>query len=243
MISKILGLGNKIELTRTASNENIQVSQMTNKVYVSQILDIIDEEKLKIGMPIEQGKIIPLPVNTRLDACFYTEGGLYQGRLVVVDRYKEGQVFILVVEIASSLQKYQRRQYFRLGCIIDVKYRKIKEEEIHEYEKNSEMVIEQNDFCEGTALDISGGGIRFVSEESLEKEQEIFMTLEITYENQSKTYGILGKVIMSYEAKSRSGLFEHRIEFINMQGGVRESLIKYIFEEERRQRHRESEFQ
>lgn len=236
MISKILSPGNKIELTRTAAAENINNANSDNRVFVSQILDIIDDEKMKIGMPIEQGKIIPLPISTRLDACFYTSNGLYQGRVIVTDRYKEGQLFVLVVELLSDLQKYQRRQYFRLGCVIDMKYRKITQAEVDEYSANSEMIIEEDDFCDGTALDISGGGIRFVSSEHLQKEQEIFMVLGITYADSTKTYGLLGNVVMSYETKNRAGLYEHRIEFINMQGGVRESLIKYIFEEERRQR-------
>ncbi len=235
MISKVLGPGNKIELTRSALAENIDNVQ-ERKVFVSQILDIIDEEKLKISMPIEQGKIIPLPINVRMDVCFYTATGPYQSRLIITDRYREGQLFILVAELINPLKKFQRRRYFRLGCVIDIKYRKIKQTEVEEYANNKDLIIDVDDFIDGTALDISGGGIRFVSWEKMLKEQEIFIVLEITYENQSKTYGLLGKVIMSSEAKSRSGLFEHRIEFINMQGGVRESLIKYIFEEERRQR-------
>lgn len=236
MISKILGIGNKIELTRTAAVENIDESHNSGRVFVSQVLDIIDDEKLKIGMPIEQGKIIPLPINSRLDACFYTVNGLYQGRLLVTDRYKEDSIFILVVEVISNLQKYQRRQYYRLGCIIDIMYRKITEQEVEEYEHNNGLVIESDDFFEGTALDISGGGIRFVSEEKIDKYQEIFILMEISYESQKKTYGLLGKTILSYEAKGKVGLYEHRIEFVNMQGAVRESLIKYIFEKERYQR-------
>lgn len=239
MISKVLGIGNKIELTRSAAAENIDDAR-NKRMYISQIVDIIDEDKMKIGMPMEQGKVIPLPINARLDACFYTSHGLYQGRIIVTDRYKEGQIFILVVELVSSLKKYQRRQYFRLGCVIDIKYRKIFDEEVEEYAQNNNMIIEADDFMEGTALDISGGGIRFVSEEQLEKDRDIFIVLEITYEDQTKTYGLLGKVIMSYQAKSREDLYEHRVEFINMQGGVRESLIKYIFEEERRQRQKQA---
>lgn len=239
MISKVLGIGNKIELTRPAAAENIDDAK-NKRMYISQIVDIIDEDKMKIGMPMEHGKVIPLPVNARLDACFYTSHGLYQGRIVVTDRYKEGQIFILVAELVSSLKKYQRRQYFRLGCVIDIKYRKIFDEEVEEYAQNNNMIIEADDFMDGTALDISGGGIRFVSGEQLEKDRDIFIVLEITYEDQTKTYGLLGKVIMSYEAKSRKDLYEHRVEFINMQGGVRESLIKYIFEEERRQRQKQA---
>lgn len=238
MISKILGIGNKIELTRSAAAENIDDAK-NKRMYISQLVDIIDEDKMKISMPIEQGKIIPLSINTRLDACFYTSNGLYQGRITVTDRYKEGQIFILVVELTSGLKKYQRRQYFRLGCVIEIKYRKIFEEEIEEYAQNNNMIIEADDFLDGTALDISGGGIRFISKEHLEKDKDIFIVLEIKYEAQTKTYGLLGKVIMSYPAKNRDDMFEHRIEFIYMQGGVRESLIKYIFEEERRQRQKQ----
>jgi c-di-GMP-binding flagellar brake protein YcgR len=239
MISKVLGVGNKIELTRSAAAENIEDARH-KRTFISQILDIIDEEKMKIGMPMEQGKVIPLPINARLDACFYTEHGLYQCRLTVTDRYKEGSIFILVVELLSDLKKYQRRQYFRLGCVIDIKYRKIFEEEVEEYAENNNMVIEADDFVDGTALDISGGGIRFVSGEQLEKDKEIFIVLEITYEEQVKTYGLLGRVVVSYETKNHDGLYEHRVEFTNMQGGVRESLIKYIFEEERRQRQKQA---
>lgn len=238
MISKILGIGNKIELTRSAAAENIDDAK-NKRMYISQLVDIIDEDKMKISMPMEQGKIIPLSINTRLDACFYTSNGLYQGRIIVTDRYKEGQIFILVVELMSGLKKYQRRQYFRLGCVIEIKYRKIFEEEIEEYAQNNNMIIEADDFLDGTALDISGGGIRFISQEHLEKDKDIFIVLEIKYEDQTKTYGLLGKVIMSYPAKNRDDMFEHRIEFIYMQGGVRESLIKYIFEEERRQRQKQ----
>lgn len=237
-ISKVLEIGNKIELTRSAAAENIDDAQ-NKRMYISQIVDIIDDDKMKIGMPMEQGKVIPLSINTRLDACFYTTQGLYQGRIIVTDRYKEGQIFILVVELISNLQKYQRRQYFRLGCVIDIKYRKIFDEEIEEYAQNNNMIIEADDFLDGTALDISGGGIRFVSGEHLEKDKDIFIVLEIKYEDQTKTYGLLGRIIMSYQAKSRENLFEHRVEFVNMQGGVRESLIKYIFEEERRQRQKQ----
>lgn len=236
MISKILSVGDRIELSRVAAVEQINATDGKDNVYISQILEIIDEEKLKIGMPIHQGKVIPLAMNARLDACFYTDRGLYQGRLVVTDRYKEDSIFVLVVEVTSSLQKFQRRQYFRLGCVIDMKYRKINDEEVEEYAGNSEMIIVENDFIDATAIDISGGGVRFISSEKMEENQEVFMSIEISYDKQKKLYGLLGKVISSYEAKSRIGLFEHRVEFTNMQGHVREALIKYIFEEERRQR-------
>lgn len=236
MISKVLCVGNRIELSRTQVVEAMGEPMEKQKVYVSQILEILDDEKIKIGMPMEKGKVIPLPVNSRLDACFYTEKGLYQGRLLVTDRYKEGTIYVLIVEVISSLQKFQRRQYFRLGCVIDIKYQKITDSEVEEYIKEGSLELEEGLFTEGTALDISGGGVRFVSQERLSKNQEIFMSLEVIYDHQVRSYGLLGEVIQSDEARSGVGLYEHRVEFINIKGSVRESLIKYIFEEERHQR-------
>lgn len=237
MISKILCVGNRIELSRSQNLEMENETNKKSKVYVSQILEILDDEKMKIGMPIEKGKVIPLPVNARLNACFYTEKGLYQGRILITDRYKEGTIYVLIAEVVSSLQKFQRRQYFRLGCMIDVKYRKITEGEVEEYIKEGSFEIEDEElYNEGTALDISGGGVRFVSAEKIPKNQEIFMSLEVAYDNQVRSYGLLGIVIQSAEAKSTTGMYEHRVEFTNVKGSVRESLIKYIFEEERQQR-------
>lgn len=236
MVSKILSIGNKLELTRSVAAETPEGYDEKQKVYVSQVLEILEDEKIKIGMPIEQGRIIPIPVNCRLDGCFYTEKGLYQGRILVTDRYKEGTVYVLIAEVITNLQKFQRRQYFRLGCVIDVKYKKITDDEVQEYIREGSLEQENDAFEEGTALDISGGGIRFVSKEKININQKIFMSLEINYENQIRTYGLMGLVIDSDSTKNNTGLYENRVEFVNIKGNVRESLIKYIFEEERIQR-------
>ena len=235
MVSNILSVGNKIELSKKiVSKDNDEEGK--KRVFVSQVLDIVDEDVLRIAMPIEQGKVIPIPVNARLDACFYTSNGLYQGKIQVTDRYKEGQIFILVVELVSSLSKYQRRQYFRLGCVIDVHYKKLSEDEIDEYGPQSDIIIDDYELTDGTALDISGGGLRFVSKERMDCGQYIFVSMEVTYGVESKYYGLVGHVKQSYETRNNDGMYEHRIEFVNMEGTVRESLIKFIFEEERRQR-------
>ena len=48
-----------------------------------------------------------------------------------------------------------------------------------------------------------------------------------------------GKVLKSSPIENREDQFENRIQFVNMVNDDREAIIKYIFEEERKQRHRE----
>ena len=69
------------------------------KKYFSQVYDILSEDEMKIAMPIVDGRVIPLPVNGRYDLCFYTSGGLYQCKATITDRYKEGGLFVLQIEI------------------------------------------------------------------------------------------------------------------------------------------------
>ena len=98
MVSKIVNIGNKVEFTRVQSaQKNNENSSLRKKVYVSQVYDIIDETKLKVAMPIENGHIVAVSTNTRLDACFYTSKGLYHGRVVVIESMKENNIYSMIV--------------------------------------------------------------------------------------------------------------------------------------------------
>ena len=242
MLSKILSIGNKIELVNAVQTlSGIEEIEQSKKIYYSQIYDFVDETRIKIGMPIHGGKVIPLNVNSRYDACFYTDNGLYQCRIIIVDRYKEGNIFVLVAELITELQKYQRRQYFRLGCTMKIKYRIIDSVELEEYKQISDKkeFANRKPLIEGIALDISGGGIRIISKHKHEKDSEMFILLEITYNGKEKIYGILGKIVSMEKLQNRELTYEYRIEYRNIEGIVREELIKFIFEEERKQRQRE----
>ena len=52
-------------------------------------------------------------------------------------------------------------------------------------------------------------------------------------------YKLVGKVLKSSPIENMEDQFENRIQFVNMLNDDREAIIKYIFEEERKQRHRE----
>ncbi|NLL93068.1 MAG: hypothetical protein GX225_02830 [Clostridiales bacterium] len=244
MLRKIIGIGNKIELTRvgaSAIESEGDDAFSKNKVYMSQVYDIIDDDTLKIAMPQESGKLILMPNNTRIDACFYTSKGLYQGRFITVERYKEGNLLVQVIELINELQKYQRRQYFRLTCTMDIMYRVLLEEEVSTY---LNMQIDSEEELSGpmfpaVALDISGGGVRFVCKDRHEKDCKMLISLKIGYETKIKKYSIVGKLVGISETKAQNKLYEHRVEFSNMHGKVREDIIRFIFEEECKQRKKE----
>lgn len=238
MLSKLVSLGDKVSLMKV----NTSLEQTTNvkpKTYVSQVYDIISDVKANIAMPIEGGKLITLSLYTKYDVCFYTVNGLYQCEAVIVDRFKEDNLFVLVIEILTELKKYQRREYFRLECAMDVKYYILSEEErIRKVDIDSVMEAGR-EFKSGIALDISGGGLRFTSAEKLPVRETICVTLELDNAGQPKVYSLMGTILSSEYGLKRPDIYEHRIEFDDIKKEIRETLIKYIFEEERKRRKRE----
>lgn len=245
MVSKIVNIGNKVEFTRVQSaQKNNENSSLRKKVYVSQVYDIIDETKLKVAMPIENGHIVAVSTNTRLDACFYTSKGLYHGRVVVIERMKENNIYSMIVELQYELKKFQRRQYYRLSCTMDLKYRLMEDNEYDDFMMNGRIPDESDiqGLEDGVALDFSGGGVRFISDKKYNKDDFMYICLKISYDDRCRIYLLAGRVIASAEGKNGMHTYENRVEFVDLDSKIREEIIKYIFNEERRQRKMDVDF-
>lgn len=237
MLSKTLSVGDRIELEKLAPMSLVEPAKKI--AFVSEIYEILDEDTLAIAMPIFEGKVVPLGVGTRYEACFYTSKGMYQTRIIVKQRYKEGSFFVLHVQVMEQLKKIQRRQYFRLSCTIDVQYKVLTDEAVKSFLSGEQTIVEDVGFIDGVVLDISGGGMRFTSEQPLEKDDVVLVSIIIPSGNESQNYLILGSVLRTGVIKTKEDRYEHRIEYKDLDKKVRERLIHFIFEEERRQRKRD----
>lgn len=242
MLSKLLGAGNKVELQaveRTVGTEANAGQAESKKTYRTEIYDILSEDRIEIVMPMEKTKLIALQVDGEYDMIFYTEPGLYQCFGRIIDRYKRENVYILLFEMTSNLSKMQRREYYRYGCALDVRTRRLEDEEIDAVAHNKNRFLPALPLANCVVVDISGGGMRFVSSEKYEPESLIYCTYQLIVNGKSKKYDLAGRIISSRELGNRPGSFEHRLQYVNMDEREREEIIKYIFEEERRERRRE----
>lgn len=235
MLSRIITPGNRIEITKPV-NKN---KEEKVRPYISQVYDILEDEQIKIAMPMVEGKVIPLPLHGRYNLCFYTPGGLYQAKAVITDRYKEDGLYILIVELASELKKFQRRQYFRLEYAMDIKFRAVTEDEFAAaISSEAEMkYLSTFGMLDGISLDISGGGIRFTSREEVDKDSNIIISINIGI-TEEDIIGIAANIISAGKVLNRDKIYEYRAEFVGMKNSEREKLIRFIFDMERRLRKR-----
>lgn len=253
MDNSIVNVGDKIDLIELSPKKNGE--KHPEKQYVSSLLEEPDGNEMKISMPIDSGKIIPLPVGGKYLMVFYTQKGLYQCKCEIIKRYKEERMFVMIVRTFTALERNQRREFFRLNCIIDILYRAVSTEEIvlqkrvesgrflnDDDRKNCLQKLEQlqNDFLhEGVVTDISGGGLRFNSTKELEKDKELVVKIVLPADEGEFGLNLHAEVISSIANPNHHNSFDNRLRFVNLEDEDREKIIKFVFAQERKNLRRE----
>ena len=92
MLSRFVEEGSKIELRALQRGLEEKGAESTAKVYQSRVLQILSEDTLEISMPMEQTRLILLPVDSEYDMIFFEENSLYQCFARIIDRYKSNNV-------------------------------------------------------------------------------------------------------------------------------------------------------
>ncbi|BCK00146.1 flagellar brake protein [Anaerocolumna chitinilytica] len=246
MLRDMVAIGDKVELILMDRNEDTE-----KKTLKSKVLDFPNYTSVIIAMPIIKGRIIPLSVGDKYSLRFFSQTGLYECKGLITDRSNDDKIYILTVEITSALEKYQRRQFFRLSCVLDLDYYIASEAELslrYKLKQNAFKTPEDKQACldaleqcnrewlMGIVVDLSGGGIRLMSESVHEIGNTIQMRIQFTSKVNLKTDYISGVIISADKMTNRNGFYEYRAQFKEVLKEDREAIIKYIFEEEIKQR-------
>lgn len=236
--------GDKIDIRLILQENRKEDGKEEEKIYCSSVFDCLSETELEIGMPTEGGKMILFQVGMQMDMIFYSSRGMYRCYAVVRDRYKKDNLYMLHVEAVTGLSKYQRRQFFRIDCYIDVKIFHMTDE-VAGYSTTRQIYLASLEpdmslnFSLGTILDISGGGIRFISGEQYEKGRLLLYSFQLTNARVDQNFYIIGQIISSEAVPNNDGKFMNRCKFIFKELKDRETIVRYVFEEERILRQRE----
>ena len=234
MLTNFIAVGDRIELQaveRSLEEKKTGVS----KTYVSKVQDILSEDRLEIAMPMEQMKLVLLPIDAEYNLFVYSASGVYQCFARIKDRYKSNNIYLLVVELTTNMRKFQRREYYRFSCALEMGARPLEDDELDAVEeKRIGPVYDGKDLKKSIIVDISGGGLRFLSAQKYEPDSLILCSYHLLKSGEKKEYSIAGKVLTVKQAENRPGIYEHRVQYHNMSEEVREEIIRFIFEEERR---------
>lgn len=243
-ISKLICPGDKVELRMIWQMREQEKTGASAKVYKSKVFDFVPgSDDLEIAMPIEEGKLKLLPLNVRVEFLFMTKNGMYRANGEIVERYKKDNLYMLRISLKTALERFQRREFFRLSYSIELEYYELTEEQakmesadaVFVQIRSEENASELEKSCK--MVDISGGGVRISTEKPMQQGQFILLTMRLTSTRTDKQCYMIGQVLESFLVEKGEGSrYENRIKFIIKDAKVQEEIIQFIFEEDRRSR-------
>lgn len=237
MFKSIIRPGDKIDIR--------YLHQNNDKIYKSGVFDVLDEDEIEITIPTDEGKMVLFHNGFEFEFFFYTSKGMYTCEAVVTDRYKRDNFYLLAVELTTPLKKFQRREFYRLECILDFAYYKIPKA-VANLETTEELfeAIADPAYIEQKKLartkDLSGGGCRFLTTEPLETGSMVLAVLRLANDKIDHMFYLVTEIIACDKVKQLDGrwLARGRFDFKNMKD--RDLIIRYVFEEDRMLRKKEN---
>lgn len=218
--------------------------QNSGKTYKSSVFDFLGENELEIGMPTDGGRMVMFNIGFECQFYFYTTKGLFTCEAVITNRYKKDNFYLLSAKIKTGLKKFQRREFYRLECMLDFSFYEISKEvasletteELFEEIVNPEYIDKKH---LGTTKDLSGGGMRFTTMNPVEEGSKILVVIRLANEKVDQMFYIVADVIACDPVEKMPGLWVVRTKFEFKNKKDRDLIIRYVFEEDRMNRKRE----
>lgn len=245
-IDQIATIGDKIDIQLVQQLEQAERGDLTTPVrtYKSSLFDSINEKEIEIAMPTENGRMVLFQIGLRCRLLFYTKKGLYSCEGMVHKRYKRESFFILAILLTSEPAKFQRREFYRIEQTLDMRYVPIPIEVVEK--ESTEAIfaeIQKPEYLDAVksaiTVDLSGGGIRFVGDEMLPARAYLLVMLRLRNEKMDQMFYLVVQVIDSFRSPKNMGKVIIRGKFIFKDLKDRETIVRYIFEEERKIRRKE----
>lgn len=237
-LSDWVGLGDKIQirlvyqLEQKLNGKDVEVIDYKSRVY-----DIFSDVVLEIMAPQNHGKTILFKEGLRCEMVFYTKKGLFSSYAVVRKRYIRDELYVLKMEIKSSLVKYQRREFFRVPCRIDFDLYKINGDIASCNSTNELYEAISGEFNEtkeqGKMCDLSAGGIKFETKVQYETDDYLAAAISLENDKMKDSFLLVCQIINSEKSDSSEGKFISRGVFIFKDLRDREKIVAYVFEAER----------
>ncbi|HOV26870.1 MAG TPA: PilZ domain-containing protein [Pseudobacteroides sp.] len=196
------------------------------KLFVSEFECAEEEDVICVASPIYEGTYLPAPIGTDMFVFAYFTGQFYKFKAKLKDKLIKDGLPIYKLSINGDMEKIQRRQFFRLECMLGVRCREVKIE--------NNIPVQKGDFLNGFTRDISGGGACLVLAKGIEIGKYLECEIQITGNKMIKFYGtVIRSVKFDVDNKSK---YELGVEFYNIDNRTREAIIGFIFEEQRKLR-------
>lgn len=214
---KVFGLMSKVELIAEEGNITFGLIQ-----------DIVDN-KLYVSIPPDDKQFRLLQNGDAIKCIVYNNNKVLGFGAVVTNRIP-GILPIYELSSNDNFEIIQRREYVRVNTILDIRYTDNKyllEINNNNYSKTKEIIQNIDKYLKsGLVSDVSGGGLRFSCEESLNQGNKLLIVFEIS----KHVFIVKGEIVYKdINVSPNRTIYTYGIKFLNISEKNRERIINYVF--------------
>lgn len=131
----------------------------------------------------------------------------------------------LELEHTLDLRRNQLRQFVRIEANVPMKFRLIRTGDMEKSEVRKDEVVQSR------MADIGGGGLSFLSDRALKPGDVVSLTFALPG---GQFGGVPGKIVrVALQEGKTSTFYRHHVQFLSIDPGKREKIVKYVFEKQR----------
>ena len=205
-------------------NMLLEVYDHRKQVYGKSIIQEVNEDNLAIGIPMKKNEQVALQEGATYNFRAVLDDGLYYFAGEVLGTKSSGHVMLYIISRPQQVQRRQRRNYFRVPCVLNARYIEISGD-------GSQPASEEWLQAE-TALvtNLSGGGLMFVTGRELPVGTVLFLRLSLQSKDENKEVLVKGKILRVHPLKMGRALrYRYGVQFFDLTEKDRDEIIRYIF--------------
>lgn len=216
------------------SEENTMNFSINDKVEIidgestyKTIVQDLDRDTISIGVPVFEFRSYPIHMGEDLEYFIISKGDIYRCKSNIIGRKTENNVQMVILNKPEICVRVQRREYFRLNILMDIKYYPLSNRTYSTIKDVSKGYL--NKMKSSTALDISGGGIRIICYEKIPKGSYVLVSFNIPEE-----IVVLCNVVWC-QLDNTDKNYKAALKYVNIDERVRDKVIRFIFKKTREQ--------
>lgn len=225
MTPQEIKLGTRLELELLN-----KYKEWADRNYVSQLLEIQRNGAMVISAPIYEARLIFIPLQSQIRLAFiHNEHGLLGFNALVTGCEYKGNIAVLVIQTNSEVYRMQRRDHYRLDYITDIVIRLAEKDTGKDKERKIKAITKN----------ISGSGLCVVTGDNIPRNTELKAELRL-----SDGININAKCIVMRNSAleiMKTKKYELGLKFTSISKKNQDSLIRFIYEQQRLRLKKESQ--
>ena len=217
--------GDRVEIIKNGKNDDVS--------YKSKVMDILNfsSKEMSVFVPSSAGKPLVMQADEVYSLVIHTRDYLLKFECSFRGHVKEEANYFAVIKILNEGIKLQRREFFRFTCMLAMKFSVMYtgDNEAAKLLQNSGYSTMHN----GIIRDIGGGGIRVITNEDLEAEDNL---IQCTIMLGHTAMLIKGKILDKQYMPKSNMKFQYRALFLDVSQATQDEIVNFIFAEQRKQK-------